>query len=302
MEILDPFAHELLVHPPPPVFDFSPGDGTGRSMDIAQLDDCIRAVGVLPPLPTAAAHVVDAHVQPAAHSAASSQDEYSAAALDACYDSDIDASLRATETNARDPSPGYLDPARGGGILGPAATRAALVAWMFGFAWSSGIGPAALHRAVSYADRLLSAGAVITISADDIDYRLRLLGAAAVYAAAKQEDSSTPRRVNARDIAARCGFAAGREVVAAERAALGYRLGGPTAHTFVEHFTRHTGGGVGGPGAAARGARDRRFVAGRPPLPAAPAVGRRCGGDPAGEDVAGAGARPGAGAEVGRGA
>ncbi|RCV07148.1 hypothetical protein SETIT_1G221100v2 [Setaria italica] len=254
MEILDPFAQELLAGPPPPTFDFSPGVGdAGMSMDIAQLDDYLRAIGVLPPLPPAAAHV-DAHVQPQAaplpaHSAASSHDDGSAAALDA-YDSDIDASLRATETDARErPSPGYLDPARGSGGLDPAAARAALVAWMSSFALYFGVGPAALHRAVSYADRFLSAGAVITIGAADVEYRLRLLGAAAVYAAAKHEDSGTARRVNARDIAARCGFAAWQEVVAAERAllaALGYRLGGPTAHTFVEHFTRHAGVGEGG--------------------------------------------------------
>lgn len=52
--------------------------------------------------------------------------------------------------------------------------------------------------------------------------------------------------MNARDIAASCGFAASRDVLDAERAlleALGYRVGGPTAHTFVEHFTRRRVGG-----------------------------------------------------------
>jgi hypothetical protein len=107
------------------------------------------------------------------------------------------------------------------------------------------------RRAVSYADRFLSASAIVAGGADDLDYLLRLLGAAAVYAAAKHEDRDTARMVGARDIAARCGFAASQEVVSAERAllaALGYRLGGPTAHTSLEHFTRHGHGGGRGDG------------------------------------------------------
>ena len=46
--------------------------------------------------------------------------------------------------------------------------------------------------------------------------------------------------MNARDIATCCEFAASQEVLDTESAllsALGYRLGSPTAHTFVEHFT-----------------------------------------------------------------
>jgi len=121
---------------------------------------------------------------------------------------------------------------------------------MHDFARHFGVGQDALHRAVSYADRFLSARAVTATGADDIDdddYQLRLLGAAAVYAASKYEDSrdTAQRMMNARDIAVCCGFASSREVLDAERAllaALGYRLGGPTAHTFVEHFTRrHVG-------------------------------------------------------------
>ncbi|XP_066382302.1 putative cyclin-F2-1 [Miscanthus floridulus] len=47
--------------------------------------------------------------------------------------------------------------------------------------------------------------------------------------------------MNTRDIATCCGFAVSQEVLDVERSlltALGYRLDGPTAHTFVEHFTR----------------------------------------------------------------
>ncbi|OEL26719.1 26S proteasome non-ATPase regulatory subunit 6 [Dichanthelium oligosanthes] len=188
-------------------------------------------------------YAVDTRVQPAAPlpaRSAPSHDDGAAAALDA-YDSDMDASLRATESDPRErPSPGFLDAARGGRV-GP-TERAALVAWMSDFARHFDIGPAALHRAVSYADRFLSAKGVAP--GFGIDYPLRLLDVAAVYAAAKHEDSTTARRVNARDIAACCGFAASREVLDTELvllSALGYRLGGPTAHTYVEHFTRHGG-------------------------------------------------------------
>jgi cyclin A len=102
---------------------------------------------------------------------------------------------------------------------------------MHDFARHFGVGQDALHLAVSYADRFLSARAVTAVDVDDDDYQLRLLGAAAVYAASKYEDSrdTAPRMMNTRDIATCCGFAASREVLDAERAllaALGYRLGG----------------------------------------------------------------------------
>ncbi|CAN6279093.1 unnamed protein product [Urochloa humidicola] len=291
MEILDPYAHEPLACPPPPAFASSSGAGDAGivgATDITQLDDYLRAIGVLPPLPPnpgyaaaavwgavdygvgvylpathelyAAAAAVGAQVHPAAPPPppASSYDDGAAATLDA-YDSDIDATLRATERDPRErPSPDYLDGGGGCGIdpLG----RAALVAWMSGLAGHLGIGAAALHRAVSYADRFLSsasasAGAGAGAADGDLGcyyYRVRVVAAAAVYAAAKlEEDRAVSRRVSARDIAACCGFAAGpREVLDAERAllaALGYRLGGPTAHTFVDHFTsRGCGGGGGG--------------------------------------------------------
>ncbi|CAD6243767.1 unnamed protein product [Miscanthus lutarioriparius] len=234
MEIMDPFAYELLSQPLPPGFDPFSGSGGGyEAMDMEQLDNYFRAIGVLPPLPPA-----NAHVQPAPP--ASSYDDDGAAAL-ATYDSDDDdigASLRDMETDTRQrPSPGCTAP----------LARAALVQWMHDFARHFGVGQDALHRAVSYADRFLSASAAVTGADIRNDYQLRLLGAAAVYAASKYEDSrdTAQRMMNARDIAVCCGFASSREVLDAERAllaALGYRLGGPTAHTFVEHFTRrHVG-------------------------------------------------------------
>jgi cyclin A len=103
MEIMDPFAYELLSQPLPPGFDpFSGGGGSYEAMDMEQLDNYFRAIGVLPPLPPA-----NAHVQPAP--AASSYDDGAAALATYDYDSDDDdigASLRAMETDARQrPSP-----------------------------------------------------------------------------------------------------------------------------------------------------------------------------------------------------
>uniref|UniRef100_A0ACD5YU63 Uncharacterized protein n=1 Tax=Avena sativa TaxID=4498 RepID=A0ACD5YU63_AVESA len=122
------------------------------------------------------------------------------------------------------------------------ATRADLVEWMDEFAKHFNLAPGTIHRAVSYVDRVLSAR---TLSTTDTDYELRVLGAAAVFAAAKYEQRSTIRKLNAKDIAAYCGFAAGKEVTDMERemlATLRYELGGPTAHTFVGHFTRNSRG------------------------------------------------------------
>ncbi|CAD6250437.1 unnamed protein product [Miscanthus lutarioriparius] len=242
MEIMDPFAYELQsVNRCPSASIHSPAAAAATRpwTCMEQLDNYFRAIGVLPPLPPA-----NAHVQPAP--TASSYDDDDGAAAPATYDydsddDDIGTSLRAMETDARQrPSRGCTD----------AVARAALVPWMHDFARHFGVGQDALHRAVSYADRFLSARAVTATGADDIDdddYQLRLLGAAAVYAASKYEDSrdTAPRMMNARDIATCCGFAASQEVLDAERAllaALGDRLDGPTAHTFVEHFTRkHVG-------------------------------------------------------------
>ncbi|CAN6273359.1 unnamed protein product [Urochloa humidicola] len=280
MEIVDPYAHEPLTCLPPPLaFDPFSGDSDADvNLDATELDDYLRAIGVLPPLPpnpdyatawgavdyglvmhlpatrelyaAAVAAQVQLQLQPATPppppQASSSYDDGTSATLDA-YESDIDATLRATERDARErPSPDYLDDAaqETGGIdpLG----RTALVAWMCGLAAHLGIEAAALHRAVSYLDRFLSSAPASSTA--DLYYQIRVVAAAAVYAAAKLEDSAVSRRVSAGDIAACCEFAAGKEVLDAERAllaALGYRLGGPTAHTFVEHFTRRVGGGDG---------------------------------------------------------
>uniref|UniRef100_A0A0D9VI09 Cyclin-like domain-containing protein n=1 Tax=Leersia perrieri TaxID=77586 RepID=A0A0D9VI09_9ORYZ len=150
--------------------------------------------------------------------------------LCAPYDDDIDATLRATEKDDKErPKPDYLRSVHGDQIT--ASARAALY----------GLAAGTLHRAVSYVDRVLSLRSLPSYA--DY-YQLNLLGAAAVYTAAKYEEQSTPlKRMNAGAVAWYGGFASGQEVTLMEKAmvtALDYRLSGPTAETFVEHFTRYS--------------------------------------------------------------
>ncbi|KAL6634580.1 hypothetical protein ACP70R_027251 [Stipagrostis hirtigluma subsp. patula] len=151
------------------------------------------------------------------------------------YDADIDATLRAMEKDpAERPSPSYLRTTQAGQMS--VAARAELVAWMHDFSEHCRLAPRDLHRAVRCVDRFLSARKL-----DGGERRrLRLLGAAAVFAASKYEDASTTVTLSAVDVAGRAG-STGREPLDAERellAALGHRLGGPTADTFVDHLTR----------------------------------------------------------------
>jgi cyclin A len=108
------------------------------------------------------------------------------------YDADID--LPETETDRIDEH-----------------TRDNLVTWIDEFTRHYRLSPGALHRAVSYVDRVLSARPP---SAAPGDYELRLLAASAVFAAAKHEEW---RKLNAADIAWYCGFAASKEVTDMER-------------------------------------------------------------------------------------
>uniref|UniRef100_A0A0E0K271 protein-serine/threonine phosphatase n=1 Tax=Oryza punctata TaxID=4537 RepID=A0A0E0K271_ORYPU len=160
--------------------------------------------------------------------------------LCAPYDDDIDANLRAMEKDAAQrPSPDYLNTVHGGQIS--AAARASLVAWMGRLTNNYELAAGTLHRAVSYVDRFLSAGALPSYTA----HQLSLLGATAVYTAAKYEDQETVFKLDAREIAVHGEFTSAQEVLAMESemmAALGYRLGGPNAETFVEHFTRYSKG------------------------------------------------------------
>nr|CAB3446932.1 unnamed protein product [Digitaria exilis] len=156
------------------------------------------------------------------------------------YDAGIDATYRAMEKDPMEhPSTDYLETTQAGGKI-LMADRAELVAWMHTFAESYGLAAGALHRAVSYVDRYLSARKIT-----GGDRQLRVLGGAAVFAAAKYEDRSTTDVLDADAVARHAGGeCARRDVLDAERdlvAALGYRLSGPTAYTFVEHFTRNIG-------------------------------------------------------------
>jgi cyclin A len=163
-----------------------------------------------------------------------------AAALDAhLFNPAVD--LREMEKNTKQrPSPDYLRTAQGDRMS--MSTRAELVSWMDDFTRCFDLAPGTLHRAVSYVDRVLSAR---TVSTAPSNYELRLLGATAVFTAAKYEEGSTISRLNAADIATHCGFASSKEVVDMERqmlAALRYELGGPTAYTLVGHFTGYSKG------------------------------------------------------------
>ncbi|KAL6634008.1 hypothetical protein ACP70R_026679 [Stipagrostis hirtigluma subsp. patula] len=248
---------------------FGPFSRAGMHKGPMGLDEYLRAIGVVPnpavhdalyadgatltlELP-ASCVPPEGHVQPAVEPppvqlpvAAATAPASGGANLKNCktlaaepYDDDIDATLRAMEIDATAlPSPDYLETTQSG-RMSP-ETRASLVRWMGRFTGRYDLAPGTLHRAVSYADRFLSARSL----ADDVScgHQLRLLGAAAVYAAAKYEDQGTAWRLDATEIAQYCGSATtSREVLATERrllAALGYRLGAPTAHTFVDHFTR----------------------------------------------------------------
>uniref|UniRef100_A0A8R7UT65 Cyclin-like domain-containing protein n=2 Tax=Triticum urartu TaxID=4572 RepID=A0A8R7UT65_TRIUA len=135
--------------------------------------------------------------------------------------------------------------------------RATLVFWMDDFTRHYDLAPGTLHRAVSYVDRVLSARTLST-ARTDMEYELCLLGATAVFTAAKYEERGTRFKVNAAKIADDCGFATSKEVTDMEckmffffffagmeckmLAALRYELSGPTAYTFVDHFTRYSNG------------------------------------------------------------
>nr|TKW39807.1 hypothetical protein SEVIR_1G203900v2 [Setaria viridis] len=155
------------------------------------------------------------------------------------YDADIDATFRVMETDPEErPSEDYLSDTQAGGMM--MTDRAELIEKMHRFSRYYDLASGALHRAVSYVDRFLS---IKKITGGDQKHQLLLLGAVAVFAAAKYEDRNTVQRIDADAVAAYAGCSR-REVLAAERelvAALGYRLSGPTAYTFVDHLMRHSG-------------------------------------------------------------
>ncbi|TVU29604.1 hypothetical protein EJB05_21178, partial [Eragrostis curvula] len=155
------------------------------------------------------------------------------------YDGEIDATFRNMEKDpAERPLVDYLWTTQEGKMT--MLDRAELVTWMYEFSRFGRfqlLPPGALHRAVSYVDRFLSAKKF------DFDTQdIRLLGAVAAFAASKYDDRRTSWLLINADTIARDVGCTRREVIDAERdlvATLGYRLSGPTAYTFVEHFTRH---------------------------------------------------------------
>ncbi|TVU29654.1 hypothetical protein EJB05_21230, partial [Eragrostis curvula] len=154
------------------------------------------------------------------------------------YDADIDATFRKMEKDLGErPSGDYLWTTQEGRMT--MLDRAELVTWMYDFSRLGRFNllpPGALHRAVSYVDRFLS---VKKIAFDAHD--LRLLSAVAAFAASKYDESRTAWLLIDADTIARDVGCTRCEVIDAERdlvAALGYRLSGPTAYTFVDHFTR----------------------------------------------------------------
>ncbi|KAJ1279602.1 hypothetical protein BS78_04G167300 [Paspalum vaginatum] len=151
------------------------------------------------------------------------------------YDASIDATFRDLERRHEErPWADYLRDTQAGGMM--MTDRAELIAKMHHFFRYYDLAPAALHRAVSYVDRFLSAKKF-----GYGDREARLLGAAAVFAAAKYEDQSTLWKIDADSVAGYAGCTR-REAVDAERdllTALGYRVSGPTAYTFVDHFMRN---------------------------------------------------------------
>ncbi|KQK00653.1 hypothetical protein BRADI_3g50880v3 [Brachypodium distachyon] len=157
------------------------------------------------------------------------------------YDADIDANLKMMEKNAGErPSPGYLTTVQGDRIS--PVTRGALVLWMDKFVRHYELGPGTLHLAVACIDRVLSVRTARSYGA----YELQLLGATAFFAAAKYEDQSTKYKLNTAEIARYCGLETSEEARETEREmmkALGFQISrGPTAHTFVGHFTRFSQG------------------------------------------------------------
>ncbi|KAM0900516.1 hypothetical protein ACQ4PT_020596 [Festuca glaucescens] len=187
------------------------------------------------------------------------------------YEDDTDANLLRTERSPEErPRPDYLKTVQQGRVS--PSDRARLVGWMDAFVRHHDLVDGTLHHAVAYVDRVLSVRAMNTHTT----YELRLLGAAAVFVAAKYEDGwRTMPKLDPDKIVSYGGFATRKEVLDMERhmvAALGYQLGGPTARTFVSHFTKHSQGEEDlNP---AHGASPRRRVAAQLRVPRVPAVRR----------------------------
>ncbi|XP_020167349.1 putative cyclin-F2-1 [Aegilops tauschii subsp. strangulata] len=244
MDLMDPFTSELLSGPPIPVAL------SASSADTTDIDDYLRAINALPAL-RAADHYSEAALEEPVPSLllesavpvsdTTESNNSATRPLLSDYDADFDFNLRKQEMNVEEPPlPHYLKTVQGD-RMSP-SMRANLVIWMEEFTQYYGLAPGTLHRAVSYVDRVLSEK---TLPTAHMEYELRLLGATAAFTAAKYEERDTIFKVNAAKIADDCGFANSREVIDMEckmLAALRYELSGPTAYTFVDHFTRYSNG------------------------------------------------------------
>jgi cyclin A len=158
------------------------------------------------------------------------------------YEDDIDANLRKTEQSPEErPRPDYLKTVQQDRVT--PSDRARMIEWMDAFVRNHDLVDGTLHHAVAYVDRVLSVRAM----RKHTDHELRLLGAVAIFVSAKYEDGQrTLAKLDPDKISWYVGGSATREeVLDVERrmvVALGYQLGGPTAHTFVSRFTKHAQG------------------------------------------------------------
>ncbi|XP_047079717.1 cyclin-F2-2-like [Lolium rigidum] len=158
------------------------------------------------------------------------------------YEDDIDANLRRTERSPEErPRPDYLKTVQQDRVT--PSDRARMIDWMDDFVRHHDLVDGTLHHAVAYVDRVLSVRAM----RKHTDHELRLLGAVAIFVSAKYEDGQrTLAKLDPDKISWYVGGSTTREeVLDMERrmvVALGYQLGGPTAHTFVSRFTKHTQG------------------------------------------------------------
>lgn len=210
--------------------------------DVADFEALLGDIAAVKLSPTGLAPLPADVVDPVMHAAAAPNFDRSMGARyelwEEDYDEEIDENLRKMEAPdaGQRPCPDYLNKMQHGQM--DSYTRAVLVQWMDAFTRRYALADGTLHRAVAYVDRFLSA-VPLTI----IGYQLRLLGAVAVFAAAKYEDRYTTDTLNPSVIAS-YGELDKDDVVALEAKmlrVLDYRMGGPTAHTFVDHFTRRTG-------------------------------------------------------------
>jgi cyclin A len=150
---------------------------------------------------------------------------------------DIDADLRAKERDPREhPDAQYMSTTQKGHIS--PSIRAELVLWMDAFARHLGDLPqGTLCRAVAYLDRVLTVRPV-----PSHDEALRLVAAAIVSLAAKYEETSSERRLDAdAEVVEEFVGTTVAAVEAMERELvmdLDCVMDGPTAFTFVERFTR----------------------------------------------------------------